>query len=242
MNMKIIDLSQIITHQAEVPRGVQTPLFWKQETHDETAKLFEHGGISFAMNGFIMGEHTSTHVDAYNHYDPSPDALSVEKIPLDRFITPALCIDLSMVPPFEFIEIEHIESGLQKHGLSIRPGDTFLYYFSYFGSDKTQEGWMGKYAGLSGKATEWLADQGVINIGCECDSIDNPTHRKHSANPPYPAHQACRDRALLNTENLANLEAVVGKRFTFVALPLKIDGGTGSPVRAIAILDSPFHL
>jgi kynurenine formamidase len=41
----------------------------------------------------------------------------------------------------------------------------------------------------------------------------------------------------LNTENLADLRPVVGKRFRFIALPLKIRGGSGSPVRAVAVLE-----
>jgi kynurenine formamidase len=41
----------------------------------------------------------------------------------------------------------------------------------------------------------------------------------------------------MNTENLCNLDKVVGKRFTFIGLPLKIRGGTGSPIRAIALLE-----
>jgi kynurenine formamidase len=48
----------------------------------------------------------------------------------------------------------------------------------------------------------------------------------------------CRARGITHYENLANLEEVVGRRFTFVGFPLRIRGGTGSPVRAVAVLDA----
>jgi kynurenine formamidase len=57
------------------------------------------------------------------------------------------------------------------------------------------------------------------------------------ANPAFPAHRTCRDRGILNTENLANLESVVGKRFLYIGLPLKLVGGTGCPIRAIGVVE-----
>jgi kynurenine formamidase len=53
----------------------------------------------------------------------------------------------------------------------------------------------------------------------------------------YPCHTVCAERRVNHVENLCNLDQLVGKRFTFVALPLKIRKGTGSPLRAAAILD-----
>ena len=51
----------------------------------------------------------------------------------------------------------------------------------------------------------------------------------------YWAHKACRERKVLNVENLSNLKEVAGTKFIFSCLPLKIRRGTGSPVRAVAI-------
>ena len=52
----------------------------------------------------------------------------------------------------------------------------------------------------------------------------------------YPCHTVCSERRVTHIENLCNLDKLVGKRFTFIALPLKIRKGTGSPLRAVAIL------
>ena len=83
----------------------------------------------------------------------------------------------------------------------------------------------------------WLADEGVVNIGCECASIDSSAAMPDDAKIAFPAHRTCRDRGILNTENLANLESVVGRRFLYVGLPLRLVGGTGCPIRAVAVLD-----
>src|SRR5215813_10849622 len=68
-------------------------------------------------------------------------------------------------------------------------------------------------------------------------SIDNPAATLPDADPPYPAHQVCRDRKVLNTENLIIPRELVGRRFTYIGFPIKIVGGTGGWIRAVAVLD-----
>lgn len=54
----------------------------------------------------------------------------------------------------------------------------------------------------------------------------------------FEAHNICGERKMTHMEGLANLEQVVGKgRFTFVGFPLKLRGGSGSPIRAVALFD-----
>jgi kynurenine formamidase len=77
----------------------------------------------------------------------------------------------------------------------------------------------------------------VVNIGCEAFTIDNPAQARLDADPPYPAHTVCRERRLLNTENLVIPRRLVGRRFRFIGFPLKIEGGTASPIRAVAVLE-----
>ena len=60
----------------------------------------------------------------------------------------------------------------------------------------------------------------------------------HADDGELEAHVVCRERQLVNTESLCNLEQLVGKRFTYFGLPLNIDGGTGSPIRAVAVLNA----
>jgi kynurenine formamidase len=74
----------------------------------------------------------------------------------------------------------------------------------------------------------------VINIGQDAPSIEAGANVKEMT---FPCHVLCRELQRHNTENLANIEAVAGKRFLYVGLPLKIRHGTGSPIRAVAVLN-----
>jgi kynurenine formamidase len=71
-----------------------------------------------------------------------------------------------------------------------------------------------------------------VNIGVDAVSID------HADDFELEAHAVCREYQIVNTESLCNLEQLIGKRFTYYGLPLSIREGTGSPIRAIAILTS----
>jgi kynurenine formamidase len=68
-------------------------------------------------------------------------------------------------------------------------------------------------------------------FGVDSPSPDNPVSRT------YPVHMMCRASGITHYENLANLDAVSGRRFTFIGFPLRIRAGTGSPVRAVAVLE-----
>ena len=91
--------------------------------------------------------------------------------------------------------------------------------------------WLTDYSGLSREAAEHIFGRGAINIGQDAPSIDC------ALTTSFPAHQVCREMQRLNTENLADLRPVIGRRFRFVAFPLKIRCGSGSPVRAVAVLE-----
>jgi kynurenine formamidase len=214
----------------------QRPAFWDRNTHESTSGTYKYAELSWHIRDFLIGEHVSTHVDALCHYTPGADAWCMERMPLDWFITSALCVDLSHKSPDEYISSQDLEQALTAAHLSIQSGDTFLYHQNYY-ARHPEPPFPQDWTGLDWEAAQWLADQGVRNIGCETPSIDNFQAMRLDSNPPFPAHRACRDRRMINTENLADLTPIVGKRFTYIGLPLKLRGGTGCPVRAVAILD-----
>jgi kynurenine formamidase len=238
MARALVDLSREISHMMPVanPHINQVPAFWDRLTHTGTKGRWK-SDISFHIRDFLIGEHIGTHVDALCHYDPRPGAPCLQHLPLDMFVTDAVCVDVSHVKAGEFITVRDLRNGLANAGLSIRKGDTFLYWQDYY-ARKDEPNWLHEFAGLDWDAVQWLADQGVVNIGCECASIDNSAAMPVEADPAFPAHRACRDRGVLNTENLANLDKVVGKRFLYIGLPLKLVGGTGCPIRAVAMLET----
>ena len=86
--------------------------------------------------------------------------------------------------------------------------------------------------GVNVAATEWLAKQGVVHFGI--DSMrPGPEGKVNSL-----VHKACLELDITHIESLCNLESLLGKgQFTFIGLPMKWRGGTGSPIRAVAVFD-----
>jgi kynurenine formamidase len=88
------------------------------------------------------------------------------------------------------------------------------------------------FPGLHVDAVHWLADKAILMFGVEAISP------APEGEPNFKAHMACAARNITHMECLWNLDKLVGRgRFRFIGFPLKIRGGTASPIRAVAILD-----
>lgn len=226
---KIYDLTQEIYQGMPVWPGHIKTVMWDHDTHESTKPTAN--GFSWMSKGIILCDHGPTHVDAINHIDPTPGAPSIDQIPIEKFYTSGICLDVSDVLPGEYITKERLQKACAESKLKITKGDTVLLYTGHFPKRYGTPEWLTNYAGLDRDGTLWLIDQGIVNIGIDAPSIDNPKDRS------FPSHVACREMSMLNTENLADLRPVVGKRFQFIGLPLKIRGGTASPIRAVAVVE-----
>jgi kynurenine formamidase len=178
-----------------------------------------------------MGEHTGTHVDAINHMARKYRGQSIDTMPLATFYTEGICLDLSHKGLRELIEPSDLERALSEARLEIKQGDTVLLYTDHyrraFGTGDWQHG-----PGISVAAARWLGQQEIAAFGVETMS---PGVR-HVSNKEV--HWICGELGFTHYENLINLHQLIGRgRFRFIGLPLKIRGGTGSPVRAIAVFE-----
>lgn len=188
----------------------------------------------------IVSEHGPTHVDAINHLEPTSE-LSIDVMPLERFYGDAIGLDLSDVEFPDPIEIDDLEAALDRTGLEIREGDAVTLDTghrerTYSTTDREKKARYSEEAvGLTEAAAEWLVDAGARTLGIDAISVDHPTNIY--PNYEFPVHALCSRREIVIYENMANLAAVAGLRYTLCAFPLKIRDGTGSPVRAVAILD-----
>ena len=89
--------------------------------------------------------------------------------------------------------------------------------------------------GLNRDAAAWIRKSGVKLFGVDSVTPDNPIDQ--SQNMIYPSHDVLRDTGLPIIENLANLDKVVDRRFTFIGFPIKLKGASGGWIRAVALLD-----
>ena len=184
-----------------------------------------------AVQRLELGEHAGTHVDAINHMSRHYRGQSIDTMPLTMFYTEGICLDLSRKGLRELIERTDLERALSAAGLQIQPGVTVLLYTDHyrraFGTDDWDHG-----PGLSAEATRWLGQQKIAAFGVETMS---PGVR-HVSNKEV--HHICGELGFTHYENMINLHRLVGRgHFRFIGLPLKILGGTGSPVRAVAVFE-----
>ncbi|MEW9671965.1 cyclase family protein [Ammoniphilus sp. 3BR4] len=224
MGFRLVDLTQEIYQGMPVFPLHQKTMIFPNLTHEES---MEKNGFMFATNNLLINEHGPTHSDAVYEYDPK--GATIDEMPLEYFYGPAICLDLSHIPPEVYIKRGDLENALAQSKLHIDKGDIVLLYTGHYNRSYGTEEWLTRYTGLTYEAAKWLAQQGVVNIGVDAPAIDHPD------DPRYSGHQVCKEFAITNTENLCNLDQIAGKRFLYFGLPLKIRKGTGSPIRAVAV-------
>ncbi|NJN15958.1 MAG: cyclase family protein [Oscillochloris sp.] len=230
MALRLIDLTQPIFEGMVLWSGHPPTKIVVHATHEQTAAQFTPP-YSYTAETITLTTHAGTHVDSISHVDPRPGAPSIEQLPLEWFYTEAICIDLSHLPPRTLYRPTDIEAALERHNLAIRQGDTVLMHSGHYARTRDSDAYATEYSGLDREAAELIYGRGAVNIGAEAPSIDV------AGTTLYPAHLVCREMQRLNTENLADLTAVVGRRFRYIGLPLPILAGSGSPIRAVALLD-----
>jgi kynurenine formamidase len=227
--MELIDLSRELFHRTQAhpshPPVIVT--VWGDHSEKKVAgnTVFTSKALSIAMS-----DHAGSHVDAPSHFDPRPEALSIDQMPLEKFFTPAICLDLSHVPLKGQIAVPEMEAALAASGQEILPGDTVLLHMATNDRLLGKPGYLHDFPGLALASVHWLADKGIGMFGVEAISP------APEGEPNFQAHMACAERGITHMECLANLDKLIGRgRFTFIGFPLKIRGGTASPIRAVAL-------
>lgn len=229
MSLKVIDLSQEIFEGMSIFPMHQPTFIMTNMTHEENMKQTGSKSLGFSARNLLISEHGGTHCDAVWEYKPSGE--TIENMPLEYFFGSAICIDLSNIPYSRYIETDDIKNALKNAKEELSKGDIVLMYTGHYDRNFNTDKWQTEYSGLSYEAAKYLADCGVVNIGVDAPAIDHPDDLNFSG------HLVCGEYDITNSENLCNLDKVVNKRFLYFGLPLKIRGGSGSPIRAIALLE-----
>jgi len=228
---EIIDLSQEIFSGMPVFQGMPEVNITVHASHEQWDGITDSEVVSPAVNLLQLGEHTGTHVDAINHMGRQFRGQSIDTMPLSMFYTRGICLDLSYKGLQELIEPADLERALAEAALDIRRGYTVLLYTDHYRRSFGTPNWH-RGPGLSADAARWLGERQIAAFGVEPPA---PGVR-HISNKEV--HRICGKLGFTHYENMVNLHQLVGRgRFRFIGLPLKIRGGTGSPVRAIAVFE-----
>jgi arylformamidase len=175
---------------------------------------FEQGD-HLRLSSFITTPHVGAHADAPSHYHPQGSDMA--QTPLEPYVGPCQVLQVHL-PRGERIGIEHLAGRRIEAPRVLFRTDSF----------PDPERWNEDFNSLSPELIESLADQGVSLVGIDTPSVDPATSKD------LPSHQALHRRRVRNLEGLVLTEVPEGL-YTLIALPLRIEGGDGSPVRAILI-------
>jgi kynurenine formamidase len=221
-------------------------IFWPTADRFRLEKTFDGvtpEGFYYAANNLFTAEHGGTHLDAPVHF--ARGAQTVDQIPLDRFLGPALVIDVVaqaerdrdyQVTVDDLLRVEREQGEIPREaillirtGFSRRWPDAERYLGTAArGADAVRDL---HFPGLHPDAARWLvANRPVKAVGIDTASID------YGPSTLYESHRALFERNIPAFENLTALERLPPRGAFVVALPMKIGGGSGAPLRAVAIL------
>jgi kynurenine formamidase len=229
--IEIIDLSQEIFTGMPVFPGMPEVNITMHVSHEEWDDISGSEVVSPAVNRLELGEHTGTHVDAINHMARQYRGQSIDTMPLTMFYTEGICLDFSHKGLRELIELSDLEHALSEADLEIKEGDTVLLYTDHYRRAFGTENWH-HGPGISADAARWLGGQKIAAFGVEtmAPGVRNVSNKE--------VHHICGEMGFTHYENMINLYQLIGRgRFRFIGLPLRIRGGTGSPVRAVAVFE-----
>jgi kynurenine formamidase len=200
-------------------------------------------GYYYAANSLFTSEHGGTHIDAPIHF--AQGRQTVDAIPLERLIGPAIVIDVTQqsdrnadyqvtTEDFARFEREHGEIPAQtivllRTGFSRRWPDAVRYLGT---AVRGEEGVKQlHFPGLHPDAARWIvANRRIGAIGIDTASID------YGQSTLFESHRTLYERDVPAFENLTALERLPATGAFVIALPMKIGGGSGAPLRAIAVL------
>jgi len=241
--IRVVDLTQ--------PLHEGTPLLQLPPEMGQTAPFsrelisrFDDRGPWWYWNNFRTGEHTGTHFDAPGHWITGKDHPNnhTDTIPVDRFIAPAVVIDVHeqvAVNPDFLLEVEHIEAFEAEHGRI--PEDCWVLMRSDWSKRPDADAFTnikedGAHTpGPSAAAVRFLVEErGIRGWGNECVGTD--CGQAFSQDPPLPAHNLVHGANRYGLASLCNLEQLPPTGAVIIAAPLKITEGSGSPLRALALV------
>lgn len=233
---RLLDLTH--TYNAET-------IYWPTATSrfelTELAAGQTDGGYYYSAYSLCTPEHGGTHLDAPVHF--SANGRSTDAIPLERLIAPGIVIDVTSQADADrnyrltaedvlAFEAEHgrIAAGtivLLKTGWSARWPNTL----AYLGDDTPGDASSLSFPSYGEAAARLLVEQRrVAMLGVDTASID------YGPSQDFIVHRVAAAQNVAGLENLTDLERLPASGFTVFALPIKSEGGSGGPVRVVALV------
>jgi kynurenine formamidase len=219
-------------------------LYWPTSPSGFVRQVLSYGptpaGFFYASGAFAAPEHGGTHLDAPIHFAAGKS--TAEAIPLARLVAPAVIVDMSARAAADrdaLLTPADLDAFERDHG-AIAPGTIVLVRTgwgarwpdrkSYLGDDTPGDASHLHFPGIGGDAARELVRRQVAAVGIDTASIDC------GPSTDFITHQVLMGADIPAFENVAELSALPPRGAFVIALPMKIDGGSGGPLRIIAIV------
>ena len=240
--VRVIDLTQ--------PLSPDTPTLVLPEAFGQCAGFsqrevsrYDERGAAWYWNEFTMNEHTGTHFDAPVHWVTGKDLPnnSVDALPVEHLIAPAVVLDFSdeaSADPDFLLTAAHIEQWEMQHG-PIEPNIWVLFRTDWSrrsGAAYTNRDPDGAHTpGPDVSAVRLLVEERDV-LGFGVETIGTDWGQAHRLDPMYPAHHLFHGSGKYGLQCLSNLDRLPPRGAMLIAPPLKIVGGSGSPLRVLALV------
>jgi len=231
---KLVDLTY--------PYNEQT-IYWpnaKGFRHQKDTWAKTPGGYWYAAGEFASAEHGGTHMDSPIHFGEGKRTL--DQIPVANLVGPAAVIDVSTktaqdhdyrITRDDVLAWESAHGAIAKESIVVFRTGWGQYWpdrKQYLGSDVPGDTAHLHFPGISREAAELLVERGVSGVGIDTASMD------YGPSTDFIVHQILNRANIYGLENVASTERLPAAGATLIALPMKIENGSGGPVRILALL------
>jgi kynurenine formamidase len=239
----IVDLTARLT--AETPVIALPPEFGQTQPFElEEISRYDDRGPAWYWNNFRSGEHTGTHLDAPNHWVTGRAGSDVADIPPSRLIRPVVVLDFSAACADDadfLLEVDHIRAWESEHG-PLPDGGWMIYRTGWDARSDSQERFInadetGPHTpGMSIECARWVAEEAPV-VGVGVETVGTDAGAAHSFDPPFPCHSYLMGSGKYGLTQLQNVALLPATGAVLVVGPLPIVTGSGSPARALALVE-----
>lgn len=242
-SIRVIDLTQTLRPSTPVI-ALPPPLANSKPFSIEEISHYDDRGPGWYWNNISMGEHTGTHFDAPVHWVTGQHYADgfTDTLPVQRFVAPAVVIDCSQEAAADekfVMEPQHIEAWEAKHG-RIPDGAWVLMRTDW--SKRTDPAKFlnmkddGPHTpGPSTAAITFLVKERNVN-GWGVEAVGTDHGQAFAFEPAFPAHNLMHGAKKLGLASLTNLDQLPPTGALLITPPLKIEKGSGSPLRVLALV------
>lgn len=241
-SIRVVDLSQTLRPSTPVI-GLPPPMAQSSPFSMTEISRYDDRGPAWYWNDLHMGEHTGTHFDAPAHWvtgRDTPDG-TLDRIDPQRLVAPACVIDCTADAEADegfLLQPRHIEAWEARHGTV--PRGSWVLMRTGWSRRTDPAAFLNMQAdgprspGPAPDAVRLLIERGVNGWGVEAVGTD--AGQAFAFDPPFPAHALMHGSNRFGLASLANLDQLPPTGALLVTAPLKIEGGSGSPLRVLALV------